>query len=341
MTVLKRLVEESMSTESFQLGKWIVNRSDEVVQLSTDAIAKLERLLNDRYLPFVRPDYTNDYGPNYSMMVWGIPSPVLRFDMSPIEGNAAPAIYEVEANPAGFGITEILCGRIGRPFVGPTIAVGLRRLGVARIDSAVAPSRSDQTADHEIFVTALRKADITVESIQIGNPHTGSPLWMRAGEEDLGQIAHLRESWLLQHRDGGGNKRYLVAINGARYLTDYPDAESLFDQHPDGLVLKPWRSWGTHDVFIYAPNKPWKERSDTRSRIAKQFERIAREGRKSEFIVQDFHPPTCHEKNFRIWRVYALWTPEGYKVIGGLWNERPSLLVHGASDSVYGPILMP
>lgn len=111
------------------------------------------------------------------------------------------------------------------------------------------------------------------------------------------------------------------------------------DAYPTGLVLKPFRSWGTKNMHVCTPLKPWKAMGWTRTRMRDELRRLRAAGRDRDYLVQPFYPPEHRGKRrARIWRIYAVWTDGAYRLVGGFWNERASLRVHGASDACLGAL---
>lgn len=331
-----------------RLGPWKLAIGDEQIRLTGEQVATLEECLRG-YVREVNVLYRGGetlprYADNFAMRSWGAPSFVVRFDMAPMASDATAGIYEIEGNPAGFSFLDL----VGIP-VGEILGGALMRLGVRSIASTVAPSRADQATDHQRLMELIAASGITVESVA----HTrtdlnGTPVWMRAGEEDHSTVGHLEEKSLLLFRDGGGHKIYLLKLGGGRLLSEFENVAAVMAAYPNGLVMKPWRSWGTKEVYCYDPHGPFRHIGVSTGHIEKQLERAFDRNEQGRFVIQPFYPPALRSdkedgKTYcRIWRVFAVWTPDGYKVIGGVWNERPSTLrIHGASDALWGPIHAP
>ena len=323
------------------VGAWKTTMSSEVVTITARQAAVLEELLAD-YLRIVQTQYPTDYGPMFSFGKWGIPSVAVRFDMSPFEGDTAsavaPHVYEVEGNTAGLGFSEMLgldtCQQV---------AALLDRSGINHIGSFVTACRAPQLDEHELMLQRLERHGITVSRTGLGETDglpVDIPVWGRTGEEDAEHFGHLQARSLILFRDGGGHKRYLVNRFGATYL-DNPALtrpDQLKGDFSNGFVVKPWRSWGTKDVNIWSPDAPYSRKCNW-----KQIDRdvgaiLADSQAKAAHIVQPFSPPTFEDGWYRIWRIFGIWDGERYRVTGGLWNDRRSLLVHGANDARFGAI---
>lgn len=333
------------NTHLVMFGTFQVNFSKEKVSLDQNAhILPLERLLNEKWLPIVRKDYWRMYEQNFAMKHWNVPALMVRFDMPPIsaenmfvlpDGDVIPAFYEIEGNPAGQGIT----GRMDESFIA-RVASNLVDLGIHRFGYGSAPSRIEQSGDLAVFMEALRKYGIDTATVDIVSGFVHSmPLWLRAGEEDRNLIAPYTEGCVLLYRDGGGHKGYLRQFAGAKLLVECKIA--IIRQFPKGFALKPIRGWGSRDIEIWCPFPPYKRNASTFTRMETAIDSIMQRGRQYHYLVQPFVGPQIIEKKwFRIWRIFAMFTPTGYKIVGGYWNQRTTVKSHGASDAVVGPIVI-
>ena len=325
-----------MAVETVHFGAWHVNATNEVVNVGARAAELIEGFLNDRYVPCAMRLYRAQYAvPNYAMESLGVPALVVRLDMPPVSEDLE-GVYEVEANVSGLGITH----HLGVPVLEPIVAA-LNTLGVSELGYGVAPSREDQRDEHAAFMGALGEHGIRTHQLRdlatVGNRLY--PLWLRAGHEDLSLISPLMRRCLLLHYHGGGHKGYLYELDQAAPLTTFPNATAIFHMFPQGFVVKPVGNWGASEVFAYCPEPPWKYGGVTASKIARVISRVVAEGRTDEYLVQAFRRPEhAGTRRFRIWRLYAVWTGRRYQVIGGFWAQRNSLRVHGARDTVLGPL---
>lgn len=324
-----------MSVQKMKFGGWEVNISDDPVKLNPDQIKEVSDFLTNRYLPVAMRLYRADYRTHtFGMTKIGVPSPVVRLDMPPMNGHWK-GIFEVEANPAGWGIAESIS-------LGMTekVAEAFHSLRITKITFAVAPSREAQREDLEVFAAALSKHGIETSILpfeEVGK--NNDPLWLRAGQEDLEQLEPLLPRCLLLHYHGGGHKRYLYEVDDARPLASFADPlKGPFETYPNGFAVKPDGGWGTMILHTWCPEKPWKEKGLTASRMKRELHEIVEAGKADEFVVQKFGHPEHRDGNYRIWRLFALWDGESYRPIGGFWAERRSLMVHGANDCVMGPL---
>lgn len=319
-----------------QLGPWELHFSDEEMVIPKERILQMTHFLNKKWLPFVQRDYARYEPPNLFLKEWGAPSLLIRMDMPCLDEGMPFGIYEVEANPAGYGADAL----VGVP-IGKVVADALKSLGITSMGYGVASSRKDQEVDLQVFEGLLTKEGIEmipVEVNSIGKIPKELPLWLRAGQEDISVVSKFLEQCLLLHQDGGGHKGYLAALCDAKVLMGCDPWEAF----PEGFALKPLTGWGSHDVELWCPDQPWKGRSSTVTRINRIIEELRISEKADQFIVQPFLKPRVIEGGFfRIWRIYAVWTHSGYEVMGGIWSQRPHIKVHGASDTVDGAVTLP
>lgn len=337
-----------MSVKQLNLGGLQLNFSDSPEVVTQKQSEMVTDFLTEKYVPTVMPMYSRDYRDQHTLAMsrFGVPSFCVRLDMPPMNGSW-PGIFEVEAGPAGLGVAD----EFGLPTT-EKIAEKLHDFGITKVRFGAGSSRKHQQYELEIFAKALRKREIDASFHEIDAvPNTDEAVWLRAGQEDVDQIGHLLGRCLLMHLDGGGHKDYLCDVDSATALSGFADPlNDPFEKYPKGFVLKPRGSWGCQDVQIWSSEKPWKEKGVTRSRMTRAISQVVQENLESQYLVQDFARPYCRINDdndviksthlFKIWRLYAIWTGEKYQPIGGFWAERPSLMVHGASDCVNGLLLV-
>lgn len=156
-----------------------------------------------------------------------------------------------------------------------------------------------------------------------------------------------------QDVDPGFDKDRLVTDPWARKDIDFPLSggrylhakrrdtfEDLEEEFSAGFAIKPVNGWGASDVMVFDPQD--RKHSHTRARIESFLEGLQSGG---GYVVQPFYPPVRNELyGTLIWRVFAVReSPQHeFRLIGGVWNARTSrsLIVHGAKDAVFGPLMV-
>jgi len=152
-------------------------------------------------------------------------------------------------------------------------------------------------------------------------------------------------------------KHRLANITGGRVVElDKPPGIKTGDltkEFPNGFVLKPVWGWGSKDVYFLPMGQQYgwlrKHALVDRKFLSQTLkngsdELVARWGK--EWLIQPFFAPEqiCDlgVTEFRIWRIFAVRPSlsEPFQLLGGLWNQRRSLRVHGASNTTNGLIVM-
>jgi hypothetical protein len=322
-------------------GFGVVNMHPHNMQVDRHASVAIEAFINSEWLPVVQKDYA-DYTPSFPMHRWGVPSIFIRLDMAPLQHNESSVgekLYEVETNPAGFGIASIKNDTFTA-----RCAELLQNLDIDTIGTATTLSREKGRVEHEYWLSLLADHGITIHGIDLANCASldALPLWLRTGEEDYVLFKNCFDRCLLWHRHGGGDKRYLIPLTGAQRLIDCPNvfADPRFT---DGFALKKRDGWGCIDLDVYCPHPPF-HRCTTRTRMEKRVQALLDNGDAVNYLIQPFSPPAILgvEKKkpwILIWRVFAGWTGTKYNVIGGKWLARKnSLKVHGADNTIMGTL---
>ena len=295
---------------------------DEVVVLTSKERQSVEDALETwRRDPLAMPPTEN-----WASRNWGVPSVLVRVDMAPLRGQQGDVhpLYEVEGGPGGLGFVHALAG--DEPL--QMMAECLRGLGVEEIGWEVAPSRARFEAELFRGVSVLGEHGLKVSR---GLNH-GLPLLLRSGGED--RVPY--ERCLCNYTQGGGDKLALRPF-GAILGNELGGAPGR--RWPQGFVFKPRYGTGASGVLIHAANTPYRKHSDSSRQMDACWERI--ENSPERWVVQGFSPPEylSEERLFRMWRIFAVWSGERYRAIGGFWNARNSLRLHGATDTIWGPIL--
>lgn len=245
---------------------------------------------------------------------YGVPSIIIRLDC--IMRDGVVHVYEIEDRPAGVGISSHInsCFRSRLeemvkkwpPFV-----------------SVISSSRSSN--DDALWIPV-----ISIEEARSRN----SLLLIRAepGDEAFIEFQSRSISTLVNE----GSKLYGEGMGLWRAVT-----LDDFDELPwaDGFCLKPKEGSRCRGVEIWIPGKQnGKRGASTRSQVMRGLSCF------EQMYLQELINPLEEEFEGRIlrkiYRVYFGYNPQTkqYECLGGLWVARPNLKVHGATDSVAGPI---
>ncbi len=112
----------------------------------------------------------------------------------------------------------------------------------------------------------------------------------------------------------------------------------------NGVVVKPDYGWGSKGIVIFPFDSQLRKQVSGCSTITKLTNTLSNF---DNHVVQPFFKPREEvidgKTYFIIWRLFFFRRnreEEDWRYLGGIWNARRSLLVHGASDAVFGPVVV-
>jgi len=259
--------------------------------------------------------------PREETFVWnnyGVPSLFVRLDGvttelrdSQLSGNWL--IFEVEERPAGLGLSS----KINPPF--KECLFRMKRLW-PEFFALISPKRTG--FDDFLWLGQ--------DHVRIGGPEdlpSHSLVLVRAEPEE--EEYHILEQRSISTLKTKGCKMYGERLGLWRKV-------SINDINWDiPFVLKPLQGSKTKGIYIWHPQRKKEHGCSTRSQILRAFQNSP------TMYMQDWIEPFKRGDHYLILRVYYGWDPEEkrWKCLGGVWNSRPNLLVHGAKDSFFGPII--
>ncbi len=248
---------------------------------------------------------------------FNIPSLIIRLDCAVQDDTLG--IYEVEERPSGIGLT----GALNPDFQ--------KRLDLIRTTWPVFKSvvsddpRRKATDDH-----------LWIDRLEEGN--TEDLVLVRAEPDETGY--HFLEPRSVSSLKKKGDKSYGEGLGLWKKVTTPEEID--FDS---ACVIKPLQGSKTRDVFIYVPGPGSKRPPGASSRG--RIEQAVKDGLESGGVYcQSFFPPMesgiSDEFKWMIYRVffgYNTNTTE-WECLGGSWNARYNLKIHGAGDSLSGPVVV-
>ena len=295
---------------AFEVGKkWSFIASVQEEKLSPEIIEQALRFLEPWSRVFPKED-------SWSQQNFNVPSLIVRLDC--IAKGGQLLIYEVEERPAGIGIAT----QLNLSF---TENLSRIRAQWPQFKSLVSPLRN--SCDDFFWLKS-----ISMESA-VSN---GALLLIRAEpeEEDFHPLVGRSVSSLIVK----GDKSYGTSLGLWREVS-----EEDFDFLPwdRGFCLKPIKGSKCRGIEIWLP-KEEKKRVEaggvsTKTRIKRVLENYGK------MYLQDFIEPmrsSIDKSLFMAYRIFFGYSPSGnsYKYLGGLWNARPNLKIHGATDTIVGPV---
>lgn len=247
----------------------------------------------------------------------GIPSLIIRLDCSVQNGTLG--IYEVEERPAGIGLTTHL---------NPDFKLRLEEV-----------KRTWPVFKSVISTDPRRKATDDFLWIDVANSENNEELVLVRAEPEEEQF-HYLEPRCVSSLKKKGDKSYGQALGLWRRVTS-PD-QIDFEQ---SFVIKPLQGSKTRDVFIYVPgpNSKRPPGGSSRGRIEQEVLLASENG---GVYCQPYFPPMesgiSDEFRWMIYRVFYGYNTDTrqWDCLGGSWNARYNLKIHGAGDSLSGPVVV-
>jgi hypothetical protein len=255
---------------------------------------------------------------------YGVPSLLVRLDAT--FHNQEMEIYEVEERPSGIGLSRAL---------NPSFRAKLDQMCQKWPDFKVVISDDPRRKGTDDFLWA-----------EVERPENlNGDLALVRAEPDETAYHHLAAKSVssLQTK---GDKSYGEAMG----LWDrIEDPDQLPWEEP--FTIKPLQGSKTRDVYIWLPNDLSRDYrvagsksvpgSFTRGKITQALLEAQPKG---GMYRQRFYPPMesglGDEYKWMIHRVFYGYDPEtdNWECMGGLWNARTNLKIHGATDAACGPI---
>jgi len=288
------------SLRELELGGWTVNCSTSEAIIPDNSIQQARAVVLRWSTVF--PEENTWVRTNL-----GIPSLIVRLD-STINGNGLE-IYEIEERPAGIGISYVLNEEF--------------RMRLDSIKKTWPP--------FDVVISKQRKGSDDALWTNVTDLETASGLILARAEPDETDF-HEVESKLVSSLRRKGDKSYGLQLG----MWDKVHSQTDLNWETP-FVLKPLQGSKTRDVQIWHPQE-LRGRS-TKSKISRVFDQHS-EG----MYRQPFHPPVELKLNgetyYMIYRVFFGYNLENHnwEYLSGLWNARPNLKIHGASDAIFGPI---
>ena len=238
-----------------------------------------------------------------------VPSLIVRLDCIVRDGQLV--VYEVEERPAGVGISSVVNPEFGKRFV--------------EIASTWQP--------FSVVVSPLRRAtddSLWQEQLPWDKSETGLVL-VRAEPEEL--EFHVHEPQSVSSLKRKGDKGYGEVL-GLWRKVEVPDQLDW----GESFVLKPLQGSKLKDLEIWDPQRrPGSSRREV-------VEKTLASSPNGMFCQKLFPPMDSGIARFpwMIFRVFFGYDPlrREWKALGGNWNARHNLRIHGATDAIFGPAVI-
>lgn len=295
-----------MTISKLQVGSWDVSFVDDpAVIFPRWAVAEGLGILNLWQQLFPTED-------TWVRRTLGIPSLIVRLDCVIDSGRLH--IYEIEERPAGIGITShinpqfhSLFSELIRSWPQVSVLVSPKRTGSD--DYMWAPTLDIDSHDQQVIIVRAEPDEAEFHRLE---PFSASSL---------------------RHK---GSKVYGVGLG---WWESVRSGDTLpWDR---GFVVKPTQGSKCRGIEIWLP-KPLCEQYKGGSTRARVERTLAAQG---EMFLQPFHPPMRVNGNLNMemaMRVFFGYSPEtqDWVCLGGTWNARQNVRIHGSSDAVFGPVVL-
>lgn len=249
----------------------------------------------------------------------GKPSLVIRLDLA-VQPDGSLGIYEIEERPAGMGISATL-NEVFRGRLSNLVEKWQREYGpISIVISHRRNSGDDFVLENLMGVKVVK---------ELPPEECWNHLFLVRANPDE------KEYWDFAHRSisslrSKGDKSYGLALG---LWTRIPEDTNLLPWDK-GFALKPKQGSKTKGITLWHPSKM--KGTATRTRIEDEIN----SGRAK--YVQGWIEPERHKflppNYYLIRRVFWGWDPvlNKWNYLGGNWNARPNVIIHGATDSIHG-----
>lgn len=339
----------SIKTKTFAIGSWEIKYLPKHEYISGAVISELEKFLNTQWLPAIHrfpsePPFSTWAG----LDDFGVPSPIIRIEMSPCSGEVKSRIYSIGKRPGLLGTLAVIARQF--PEHRRLISDGLSGYsfdGFIQIGDFV---QDDRYVAEEI----LRLPYYT----EIPKNAEGKHYWVRVDPhkqypEDL--LQKLEAISLVPVRSDGCNAEFMALRMAERLSTilserfswkeidRYQILQDVFDSVlPWGksFVMKPVQgTWGD-DVEIYHHN----DTEEERNAVKEKMKNLVRTLGPDKLMLQPYIPDRVVERNgeiyHEIWRLYFVYLDGGYYHTGGMAQGSRSRKVCGINDTYFIPLLV-
>ena len=293
--------------ESFQ--GWQLNLSDEKFVFPDFAKEQADTILSEWPKVFPKED-------TWVQQELGVPSLICRLDC--IIDRDELKIFEIEERPAGIGVTANM---------NPDFSLRLKAVmrSWPEFSAVISPDR--KAGDDCLWIPKVSMKDAL----------SSDGLLLIRAEPDQHEFHSLQNRSISSFLEKG-NKSYGLALGLWKEV-----CLDDFDNLPwdDGFCLKPIQNSKCRDVEIWHPIHSKKKSNiggcSTRTRIKKTLER------NGTMYLQDMLESTDSlidgfKMIFRVFFGYSINKGE-FEFLGGVWNARPNLKIHGAPDTIMGPVM--
>jgi hypothetical protein len=328
-----------IKTEVFKVGFWEVRYLQAPEYFSWDIVHKLENFINHEWLPVIRK-FPSDSAKEMwgGFKEFGIPSPIIRVEMSSLLGDPVQHIFSIGKKPSLLGGLAVIARQF--PEHRRQITEGFlenRFGGVVHVGNS-------SVQDDKYFAEEILKLPYFTSTTRCVS---GKFYWVRVGELRTHTNKILREldEISLVPVTADGCNRELIELGIAKRLSDIlpedfsqKDIENL--GFGESFVMKPIQElWGS-GVEIYVSTDSDEEKSSVLERMVRLVEVYGRKKLMIQLYIPGVVSETCGEFFHEINRIYFVYLDGRYVFTGGMKQRSHSRNVCGVKGTHFVPILV-
>ncbi len=287
--------------QTMKLGLWDIKYTDRVIPFPAYASEQALKVIGQWQADFVKEQ-------TWVQQKMGLPSLLVRLDCIVRDGKLV--VYEVEERPAGIGISSL---------VNPKFEEEFYRLAQTWRPFKVVVSPLREGTDDQLWTTRMPWQESATDLVLV-----------RAEPEEKAFYGFEPNS--VSSLKAKGDKSYGEKM-GLWHKVSSPDELNW----NESFVLKPLQGSKLKDLEIWDPKK--------RPGHSAQKKVMATLQQSGQMYCQRLFPPmeTGIERfPWMIFRVFFGYNclSNKWESLGGNWNARFNLRIHGASDAIFGPTVV-
>jgi len=316
-----------MDKKVFEVGKWKINHLREAEYLSSALIAELQKFLNKEWLPAVcRFPSENPKARWVGLDDFGIPSPIIRVEMSPLPGKVKNRIFSIGKRPGLLGTLAMVARQF--PEHRKLITDGLSGYsfdGFIQIGNFV---QDDKLVAEKILQLPYHN--------EIPQNTKGGHYWVRVdphGGYAQEYLEKLDSISLVPVRSDGCNSEFM-ALGMAERLSEM----SHYLPWGESFVVKPVQgTWG-ENVLIHHLDDSVKTRIAVKEEIHALIHKMGPEHLMFQPYIPDRAVIRDEESYHEIWRLYFVCNKGRYEFTGGMVHGSRLRKVCGIDNTYVIPI---
>lgn len=317
-------------TETFTIGSWKIKYLPHHEYITWHTILELENFLNTKWLTAVREHPSEDPRATWAgLNKFGIPSPIIRVEMSPCPGEIKNRIFSIGKKPSLLGALAVVARQF--PEHRKQISQGL---SVPSFDGFI--QIGDLVQDDRFVAERILRLPYYTE---IPQDTRGKHYWVRVDPHRQYSkyfLKKLDSISLVPVRADGCNTELIDPLRMAWRLSE------LCGRPPweDNFVIKPVQgTWG-ENVEIYHHDDTAEERHSAKERIQDMIRVFGAKNLMVQLYIPDREVKRDGKIYHEIWRLYFVYLDGKYTHTGGMAQGSQSRKVCGIDGTYFIPLLV-